>query len=94
MNYITSRLKKFDVHVKTVDSVNEKTTLGAFLTILCAIVTFILLFSETKLYLDRDSVHHMIVDQSIAQETVRVDFDIDFPAITCSGFFRFDLFVD
>jgi hypothetical protein len=85
MNFLTSRLKKFDVHVKTVEGVNQQTQIGALFTILTCIISFILFYSELKYYLSRENVHHMVIDQGNGQETVRLDFDFEFHAIPCHG---------
>lgn len=85
MNYLSSKLKKFDVHIKAVDGVNQQTILGAIFTIITFILTILLIFSEIKLYLTKNSIHHMVVDQKGGLETVRLDFDFEFHAISCTG---------
>jgi endoplasmic reticulum-Golgi intermediate compartment protein 3 len=85
MSFLTSRFKKFDVHIKTVDGVSQQTTLGALFTLLTVAITMVLLYSEINFYLTRENVHHMVLDQNTGQETVRLDFDLEFHAIPCQG---------
>lgn len=80
-----SKLKKFDVHLKTVDGVSQQTLLGAFFTLLTFGITVILLYSEIKFYMTRENIYHMTIDQNIGKETVRLDFDVDFHGIKCNG---------
>lgn len=87
MNYLSSKLKKFDVHIKTVEGVNQQTILGALFTIITFILTILLIYSEIILYLNKDSIHHMVVDQKGGLETVRLDFDFEFHKISCAGLF-------
>ena len=80
------RLKKFDVHIKTVDGVNEQTVVGAVITLICVAVTVLLIVSEITLYMSKDMAHHMYVDQGgNGHDTVRVDFEFEFPKMTCKG---------
>mmetsp|Transcript_13119 Transcript_13119/g.19764 ORF Transcript_13119/g.19764 Transcript_13119/m.19764 type:complete len:320 (+) Transcript_13119:115-1074(+) len=83
MASIITRLKKFDVHVKTVDGVNQQTTVGALITVLCVILTASLLISETMLFMSRENVHHMVVDQGNTHDTVRLDVDVEFHSLSC-----------
>lgn len=88
MHLISSRLKKFDVHVKTVDVANEQTIVGAVITLLCVAVTVLLIISEITLYMSKDVVHHLVVDQGgMGHDTVRLDFEFEFPKLACKGVF-------
>lgn len=79
-------LKKFDVHIKTVDGVNEQTIVGAIITILCVAITILLVISEVTLYMSKDMVHHLVVDQGgHGHDTVRLDVEINFPFMLCKG---------
>lgn len=85
MSFLTSRFKKFDVHIKTVDGVSQQTNLGALFTLLTVGITLALLYSEINFYLAKENVHHMVLDQNTGQETVRLDFDLEFHSISCQG---------
>jgi hypothetical protein len=85
MNFLTSRLKKFDVHVKTVEGVSQQTFIGALFTVLTFAISLLLLYSEVKYFMAKENVHHMVIDQGSGQETVRLDFDFEFHAISCEG---------
>jgi hypothetical protein len=86
MHFISSRLKKLDVHVKTVDVANEQTVVGAVITLICAAVTILLIVSEITLYMSKDVIHHLVVDQGgMGHDIVRLDFDFEFPKLACKG---------
>lgn len=84
MNFITSRLKRFDVHVKTVDSVNQQTLIGAFVTICCVAVVCILTTSEISTYLEKDTINHLVMDQSNGSGDVILKYEVEFLNIPCS----------
>jgi len=84
MNSLSTRLKKFDVHIKTVDGVSQQTVIGAILTILCILLTVTLIIYETNVFLSSESIHHMVVDQGHVHDTVRLDVDVEFHAISCN----------
>lgn len=69
-----TKFKRFDVHVKAVDGVNQKTILGACITIISAAVVIILVLSELNLFLKVDVISRMVADNTVGIESVRLDF--------------------
>jgi len=82
---LSGKIKKFDVYVKTIDGVTKQTIIGAFISLAAAIVVILLILSEGKTYLQKDLVSRMTLDSSVGVEAIRVEFDINFRHITCSG---------
>ena len=83
MQFISSKLKKFDVHTKTEDGVTVQTVMGAVITVFSSIVIAYLVFSTISTYMKRDSIGHMVVDTSVGLEDLRIVFDINFPSVIC-----------
>lgn len=78
-----AKLKRFDVHVKAVDGVNQQTILGALLTIITTLVVVILLWSEVTQFMKIDVVSRMVADQNARFQSVRLEVDVEFNAVTC-----------
>jgi hypothetical protein len=77
------KLDRFDVHIKTIEGVNQQTILGAILTIISTLVIIVLIFSETSRYMTKDVVSRMLTDTHQSQESVKIVLDIDFPYLHC-----------
>lgn len=76
--------KKFDVHFKTKDDINQQgTVIGAFLTICSVLIVITLVFFEMSLFVQTDVVTRLVVDSSKGLEAVRIDVDLVFPKLTC-----------
>jgi hypothetical protein len=42
--------------------------------------------SEITLYMSKDVIHHLVVDQGgMGHDIVRLDFDFEFPKLACKG---------
>lgn len=78
-----AKLKKFDVHVKAVDGVNQQTILGALLTIVTTLIVLVLLWSEVSQFMKIDVVSRMVADQNARFQSVRLEVDVEFNAVTC-----------
>lgn len=76
-------VKRFDFHVKTIDGVTQQTLLGGFVTVIGAIIVVYLLLSELWIYNSTDLVTRMIADNTIGVESIRIEFDIEFPHVLC-----------
>jgi len=73
-----SRLKRFDVHVKAVDGVNQKTLLGALITLISTVIVIVLVLSEVSIFLKIDVISRMVADNSVGIESIKLDFGIKF----------------
>jgi hypothetical protein len=78
-------LKKFDVHVKSIDGVNQKTYLGAFLTSISVIVVSFLLVSEISYYLNRSVESKLVTDFRRTNESTVIEFDVQFDLMKCGN---------
>lgn len=80
-----SRLKRFDVHLKLMDSpgMNKQTVLGAMVSVVSLVIVVILLISESKLYLDKEIIGHMRTDTTGGIEAINISFDIEFLKMSC-----------
>ena len=76
-------MRRFDVHVKTVDGVTQQTVLGAIITLISVVVVLILLFSEFRLYSSSEIVSRMIADNSVGKDSVKLEFDLEFTEVAC-----------
>ncbi|KAF9113020.1 hypothetical protein BGX27_002372 [Mortierella sp. AM989] len=77
-----SRFKNFDAYAKTLDDFRVKTSTGAAVTLVSAIIIFTLLLGE---FFDYRSIHlesSLVVDVG-RKEKMSIDFDITFPKIPC-----------
>jgi hypothetical protein len=77
-------LKKFDIHVKVADGVNQQTILGALLTILSTVLVAVLIFSEVSYFMKVDVVSRMLTDKTAGVESVKLEFDLQFFDVACS----------
>lgn len=77
-------LKKFDIHVKAVDGVNQQTVLGAVLTIISTILVMLLIFSEISYFMKVDVVSRMLTDKTAGVESVKLEFDLQFYDVSCN----------
>lgn len=83
MDFLKSRLKKFDIHIKTLDGVNQQTLFGAFVTVVTVVVVILLLVSEIRLFVNKELISHMIADTSAGVEAVKIEFDVEFLRMKC-----------
>jgi hypothetical protein len=79
-------LRKFDIHPKAMDGVNQQNVLGAVLTLITTILVFVLLFSEISVFFKVEVVSRMVVDKSYGVEAVKLEFDVSFPVTSCDSF--------
>ena len=73
-----SKFNRFDVHVKAVDGVNQKTILGACITLLSIVIVLVLVLSEISIFFKVDVISRMVADNTVGIESVRLDFGIYF----------------
>ncbi|KAG0378767.1 hypothetical protein BGX24_002861 [Mortierella sp. AD032] len=77
-----SRFKNFDAYAKTLDDFRVKTSTGAAVTLVSAVVIAVLLLGE---FFDYRSIHtesSLVVDGG-RKAKMAIDFDITFPKIPC-----------
>lgn len=78
-----SRLKRFDVHVKTIDGVTQQTVAGALVTLVSVVLVLLLTASELRLLAKKDVESYVLPDSTVGMDEIRISFDIQFPAIAC-----------
>ncbi|KAJ1442993.1 endoplasmic reticulum vesicle transporter-domain-containing protein [Ochromonadaceae sp. CCMP2298] len=76
--------KKFDVHVKTVDGVNQQTIIGAIITLISTILVVVLILSEISYFMKIDVVSRMLTDSTANVESVKLEFDLQFYDVSCN----------
>ena len=84
---MSSKLKRFDVHSKAVDGVNEQTVIGALVTFIMYSFIGFLLYSELRERSDSDVVSRMVLDASGSarrMQSTKIEFDVDFYKISCN----------
>jgi Endoplasmic reticulum vesicle transporter/Endoplasmic Reticulum-Golgi Intermediate Compartment (ERGIC) len=86
MNFLGSKLSKFDVHSKAVDGVHQQTAIGAFVTVIAYCFITFLLYSEVNMRLKSNVVSRMVLDDSGSSQrisTTRIAFDVEFYKLAC-----------
>ncbi|GLT93829.1 hypothetical protein SLE2022_116030 [Rubroshorea leprosula] len=83
MAALMHKLRTLDAYPKINEDFYRRTTSGGVITLASSIVMFLLFFSELQLYLHPVTETKLVVDTSRG-ETLRINFDITFPALACS----------
>lgn len=83
MNNLFGKLRNLDAYPKINEDFYSRTLSGGLITIVSSIVMFLLFISELRLYLHAVTQTQLVVDTSRG-ETLRINFDITFPALPCS----------
>jgi hypothetical protein len=85
MQFISAKLKRFDVHRKTADGVNDRTIPGALLTIATIVIIVYLLCTNVAEYMQTEETSRMILDSSVGVEDVQIIFSVSFHSVSCKG---------
>ena len=85
MQFISSKLKRFDFHRKTVAEINDQTLSGAFISIISFLLVAALLYSNFVEYFSTDMINHMTLDHSVGLEDVEVKFEVVLSNVKCDG---------
>lgn len=80
---IFGRLRQFDAYPKTLEDFRIKTFGGATVTIISAILMFVLFISELNYYLTKEIHPELFVDTTKGQK-LRINMDLKFAHIGCS----------
>ncbi|XP_044507983.1 endoplasmic reticulum-Golgi intermediate compartment protein 3-like [Mangifera indica] len=77
------KLKSLDAYPKINEDFYRRTFSGGVITLVSSLAMLLLFFSEFRLYLHSVTETKLLVDTSRG-ETLRINFDVTFPAIPCS----------
>ena len=80
-----SKFKRFDVHMKAIDGVHQRTILGAVLTTFSIVFVIFLVVTEVNFYLEKHVEDHLVTDFRGNQEVVVIDYDIQFFDMKCKN---------
>uniref|UniRef100_A0A6M2EIT7 Endoplasmic reticulum vesicle transporter C-terminal domain-containing protein n=1 Tax=Populus davidiana TaxID=266767 RepID=A0A6M2EIT7_9ROSI len=83
MEGIYQKLRNLDAYPKINEDFYSRTLSGGLITLISSILMLFLFFSEFSLYLHAVTETTLLVDTTRGQ-TLRINFDITFPAIRCS----------
>ncbi|CAL0317875.1 unnamed protein product [Lupinus luteus] len=83
MSGIFNKFRNLDAYPKINDDFYSRTLSGGIITIASSFVMLLLFLSELELYLNALTQTKLVVDTSRG-ETLRINFDITFPALRCS----------
>ncbi|XP_057488856.1 uncharacterized protein LOC130774830 [Actinidia eriantha] len=83
MDKVFGKLRSLDAYPKINEDFYSRTLSGGVITLVSSIVILLLFFSELRLYVHNTAETTLIVDTSRG-ETLRINFDVTFPAIPCS----------
>ncbi|KAH9196107.1 hypothetical protein AeNC1_001922 [Aphanomyces euteiches] len=79
-----SRLRQYDVYTKGVEGIQEKTAVGAVITVLSVAVALLLFLSELNMYTSTEVVNRMYVDTMPQDTIMHIEVDISFLHEKCS----------
>ncbi|KAA3449620.1 endoplasmic reticulum-Golgi intermediate compartment protein 3-like [Gossypium australe] len=83
MDGIMNKIRNLDAYPKINEDFYSRTLSGGVITVVSSVVMFLLFFSELRLYLHASTETKLVVDTSRG-ETLRINFDVTFPALACS----------
>ncbi|XP_061367863.1 uncharacterized protein LOC133310873, partial [Gastrolobium bilobum] len=83
MDSIMSKLRNLDAYPKINEDFYSRTLSGGVITLASSILMLLLFISELRLYLHAATETKLVVDTSRG-ETLRINFDVTFPALACS----------
>jgi hypothetical protein len=84
-----AKFNRFDVHVKAVDGVNQKTILGACITLLSVVIVLVLVLSEISIVFKVDVISRMVADNTVGIESVRLDYGVVLTYLSYSFIYQF-----
>jgi hypothetical protein len=77
-------IKRFDMYPKLLDDHTVKTSSGATVTLVTMLLMTLLFLSEFSNYMQLQVKETMVIDTSLDQK-LRINFDMTFHSISCSG---------
>ncbi|KAG1695762.1 Endoplasmic reticulum-Golgi intermediate compartment protein 3 [Nymphon striatum] len=80
---ILEKVRSFDVYPKTLEDFRVKTFSGAAVSIISAVIIFVLFISELNFYLTPETTEELFVDVSRG-EKLSIHIDVTFPQLPCS----------
>ncbi|CAA7401714.1 unnamed protein product [Spirodela intermedia] len=83
MEGVFGKLRSLDAYPKINEDFYSRTLSGGIITIASSVVMLLLFLSELGLYIHPSTETKLVVDTSRA-ETLRINFDVTFPALACS----------
>ncbi|XP_055833910.1 uncharacterized protein LOC129902606 [Solanum dulcamara] len=83
MDSFISKIRSLDAYPKINEDFYSRTLSGGVITLASSIIMTLLFISELRLYLHAVTETKLVVDTSRG-ETLRINFDITFPALPCS----------
>ncbi|KAI8550440.1 hypothetical protein RHMOL_Rhmol06G0107100 [Rhododendron molle] len=83
MDNIMGKIRSLDAYPKINEDFYSRTLPGGVITLASSIVMLLLFISELSLYLHAVTETKLVVDTSRG-ETLRINFDVTFPALPCS----------
>ncbi|XP_058096764.1 uncharacterized protein LOC131242253 isoform X3 [Magnolia sinica] len=83
MDGMFKKLRNLDAYPKINEDFYSRTLSGGIITVVSSIVMLLLFISELRLYLLAVTETKLVVDTSRG-ETLRINFDVTFPALPCS----------
>ncbi|XP_021740171.1 endoplasmic reticulum-Golgi intermediate compartment protein 3-like isoform X1 [Chenopodium quinoa] len=83
MEGIFNKIRNLDAYPKINEDFYSRTLSGGVITLVSSCVMLLLFLSELSLYLNAATETQLVVDTSRG-ETLRINFDVTFPALPCS----------
>ncbi|VFR00353.1 unnamed protein product [Cuscuta campestris] len=83
MQKLMGRIRSLDAYPKINEDFYSRTLSGGVITLASSVLMLLLFISELRLYLHAVTETKLVVDTSRG-ETLRINFDVTFPALPCS----------
>ncbi|CAK9154227.1 unnamed protein product [Ilex paraguariensis] len=83
MESLINKIRNLDAYPKINEDFYSRTLSGGVITVASSILMLLLFISELRLYLHAVTETKLVVDTSRG-ETLRINFDVTFPALPCS----------
>ena len=80
-----SFFRGFDAFSKSKKHVLVKTTAGASISLVAAVIMVLLFFSELVYWRTTRIEDHILVDKTLGDRDVDIDLELHFHALSCSG---------
>ncbi|KRY23701.1 Endoplasmic reticulum-Golgi intermediate compartment protein 3 [Trichinella patagoniensis] len=84
LSQVIRQMRRLDAYSKPVEDFRIRTAFGGTVTLISSVVIGILFFNELMIYLSTEIVEELLVDTTVGDARLKINFDIVFPAMACS----------
>ncbi|KAL1244503.1 Endoplasmic reticulum-Golgi intermediate compartment protein [Trichinella spiralis] len=84
LSQVIRQMRRLDAYSKPVEDFRIRTAFGGTVTLISSVVIGILFFNELMIYLSTEIVEELLVDTTVGDARLKINFDIVFPAMACT----------